>query len=82
MKVVDVLCAVLVVIGGLNWGMIGMLGFNLVEFLSGNIFLERTVYTLIGFSSLHQAFNWRRIQGRWKVSQEEPQELLCDDPTL
>jgi uncharacterized protein len=43
---------VLVVVGGLNWGLVGLLNFNLVDALFGRgSKLSRLVYILVGISS-------------------------------
>jgi uncharacterized protein len=43
----------LVVIGALNWGLVGLLGLNFVEMLLGSWpMLERVVYILVGLSGL------------------------------
>ncbi len=48
----DWVAAVLVVIGGLNWGLVA-LNFNLVNFLFGSVsWLETLVYALVGLSAL------------------------------
>jgi uncharacterized membrane protein YuzA (DUF378 family) len=41
----------LVLIGGLNWGLVGLLNFNLVEALLGKGKLSRMVYVLVGLAS-------------------------------
>jgi len=47
-----ILAFVLVVIGGLNWGLVGLLNFNLVDALFGKgSKLSRLVYLLVGISS-------------------------------
>ena len=41
------------IVGCLNWGLVGILNFNLVEFLFGNsTILTRVVYTLVALSGL------------------------------
>ena len=41
------------VVGCLNWGLVGILNFNLVEFLFGNAtILTRVVYTLVAISGI------------------------------
>ncbi len=48
----DWVAAVLVVVGGLNWGLVA-LNFNLVNFLFGSVsWLETLVYALVGLSAL------------------------------
>lgn len=66
MKKMDVLCAVLLVIGGLNWGLVGAAQFDLVATLFGSASaLSRFVYALVGLAAIYQAFQWRGIQHRW-----------------
>ena len=41
------------IVGCINWGLVGILSFNLVEFLFGNAtILTRVVYTLVAVSGL------------------------------
>ena len=68
MKKLDVVAAVLLVIGGLNWGLVGAAGVDLVATLFGVMSpLSRTVYVLVGLSGLYQAMQWQGIQRRWLV---------------
>ena len=45
---------VLVIIGALNWGAVGLFGFDLVAFICGGAgsLISRVVYTLVGLSAL------------------------------
>lgn len=53
MKVVNVIVLVLIIIGAINWGLIGAFNFNLVAFLFGvNTVLSRIVYGLVGIAGL------------------------------
>ena len=66
MKKLDVLCAVLLVVGGLNWGLVGAARFDLVATLFGiDSALSRIVYALVGLAAVYQALQWRGIQHRW-----------------
>ena len=66
MKSIDVLAAILVVIGALNWGLVGLLQFDLVATLFGDAtILSRLVYSLVGLAGLFQALQWKAIQRRW-----------------
>lgn len=48
---------VLLVIGGINWGLYGLLGMDLVAMLLGGIpILATIVYALIGLSGLYCAY--------------------------
>ncbi len=48
------LARTLVLIGALNWGLIGLFRFDLVAFLFGGpyTFLSRTVYSLVGLAAV------------------------------
>lgn len=53
MKIVNVIALILVIIGGLNWGLVGIFEFNLVDFLFGvGSILSRLIYILVGISAL------------------------------
>lgn len=66
MKKLDVIAAVLLVVGGLNWGLVGALDFDLVASLLGpTSMLTIVVYTLVGLAAVYQAATWKSIQRRW-----------------
>ena len=47
MKVIDRIALVLVIIGAINWGLIGIFNFNLVELIFGNMtIIARVVYAI------------------------------------
>lgn len=53
MKVVNIIALLLVIIGAINWGLIGLFEFNLVDFLFGiGTILSRIIYVLVGISGL------------------------------
>ncbi len=53
MKTIDVIAAVLVVVGSLNWGLVGVVGIDLVGSVFGDSsVLTRIVYTLVGVAGL------------------------------
>jgi uncharacterized membrane protein YuzA (DUF378 family) len=66
MKTIDVVAAVLVVVGALNWGLVGVARFDLVAALFGTGTLPSSiVYTLVGLGGLYQAIQFKGIQKRW-----------------
>lgn len=65
MKNLDVLAAILLVIGGLNWGLFGAFNIDLVASLFGTSVLASIVYVLVGLSAVYQIFQWKSIQRRW-----------------
>lgn len=53
MKVVDKIALVLIIIGAINWGLIGIFNFNLVGAIFGDMtVLSRIIYGLVGVSGL------------------------------
>jgi len=70
MKILDVIAAVLLVVGGLNWGLVGLFQFDLVAALFGGseAALARGVYILVGLAAVYQALALRAIQNRWGVT--------------
>jgi uncharacterized protein len=72
MKNLDILVAVLLVVGGLNWGLVAVADFDLVATLTGagafgaKNLLGSVVYGLVGLSAIYQALAWKAIQRRWR----------------
>ena len=55
MKALNLLTLVLVIVGGLNWGLVGLADFDLVAALLGDgSVLSRAVYVLVGLSAVYQ----------------------------
>jgi uncharacterized protein len=73
MKSLDVTAAVLLVIGGLNWGLVGAANYDLVATIFGEMTpLSRLVYGVVGVAALYQALQWKAIQHRWSAAQTAP----------
>lgn len=65
MKTMDVVAMTLLVVGGLNWGLVGLLHFDLVAALLGPASVaSRLVYTLVGLSAAYEAVQWRAMKRR------------------
>ena len=57
MKLTSIIAFILVIVGALNWLLIGLFDFNLVSSIFGPIsFMSRTIYTLVGIASLWVIF--------------------------
>lgn len=52
--IMDKIALILAIIGGLNWGSIGIFGFDAVAFLFGgaNSAMSRVIYTLVGLAAI------------------------------
>ena len=69
MKSIDLITTLLLVVGGLNWGLVGLLHFNLVGTLLGDAtIISRLVYIVVGLCALYQAIQWKAIQRRWATA--------------
>jgi len=69
MKTFDVLVAILLVIGGLNWGLVGLFSFDLVASILGDMtLLSRLIYIVVGVSAVYQGLQWKAIQKRWGLA--------------
>jgi uncharacterized protein len=48
---------ILLIVGGLNWGLVGVFHFDLIRFLFGDMTLvTRLVYTLVGIAAIGIGF--------------------------
>jgi hypothetical protein len=55
MKAANLITLVLIIVGGLNWGLVGAFDWNLVAAIFGDgSLLSRTVYVLVGLSAIWQ----------------------------
>jgi hypothetical protein len=71
MKMIDVIATALLIVGGLNWGLVGLFRFDLVAaiFGAGSI-LASVVYVLVGAAAAYQGLQWKAIQRRWNLAAE------------
>lgn len=66
MKILDLITLSLVIVGGINWGLVGAAQFDLVATLFGgqDAGLARVVYVLVGLSALYQIRSLLRMANR------------------
>ena len=63
MKTLDYIALILVVIGAINWGLIGFFSFDLVRMIFGDMTLvSRIVYALVGVSGLYALSFFGRLR--------------------
>lgn len=56
LNIVDTIAIILVVIGGLNWGLVGLINLDVVAAVLGvGTFLSRIVYILVGLAAVYLA---------------------------
>jgi hypothetical protein len=59
---IDWLALVLVIVGGLNWGLVGLFKYNLVDSIFGEAsVLSRIIYVLVGLSAVYMVFSASKI---------------------
>jgi uncharacterized protein len=69
MKKLNALAAILTIVGGLNWGLVGLFKFDLVAAVFGGMqfgevnVASRIVYALVGLSALYLASQLRTLVG-------------------
>ena len=70
---IDLVAVVLVVIGGLNWGLVGLFSFDLVQAILGGVpILARLVYILVGLAALYTAIRSPHLAHLSKAHPETP----------
>ena len=63
-KTVHMVTFLLVIVGGLNWLLVGLLEMNLVMMIFGGIpMLERAVYVLVGLSAVYELLTHKKRGG-------------------
>ena len=70
MRKIDIVSAALLIIGGLNWGLVAVANFDLVAAIFGLDFGQtnvatRIVYSLVGLAAVYQLTQLRALPARW-----------------
>jgi uncharacterized membrane protein YuzA (DUF378 family) len=65
MRPLSILALVLVIVGALNWGLVGIFDFNLITWIFGlstaGITVTRVIYILVGFAGLYGVLMLTRL---------------------
>jgi uncharacterized membrane protein YuzA (DUF378 family) len=65
MKVLDVIVVILLIIGGLNWGLVGIFSFDLIAAIFGELsVIARIIYILVAISAIYQLILWKDMYKR------------------
>ena len=57
MKTLKIISIILVIVGGLNWGLVGLFNFDLVAAIFGAMSsLSKIIYVLVGLAAVYLAF--------------------------
>ena len=66
MKTLKMVAYLLVVVGALNWGLVGLMDVNLVNLLLGSSpMLEKVVYVLVGLSAVWVLVDYDKYSKAW-----------------
>lgn len=73
MNWLDWICMILVIIGGLNWGLVGFFKYDLVATIFGDMSTTaRIVYDLVGVAALYSLFRMFMMGGSKKPAMTPP----------
>jgi uncharacterized membrane protein YuzA (DUF378 family) len=57
MKTIKIIALILVIIGGLNWGLVGLFDYDVVASIFGDMSsFSRVIYVLVGLSAVYMIF--------------------------
>lgn len=79
-RILDISVATVLVVGGLNWGLIGLFHVDLVAAICGGMnfgetnVLSRLIYSVVGVAAAfasYQVFSLKGLQRRWNISPHE-----------
>jgi uncharacterized membrane protein YuzA (DUF378 family) len=63
--VVDIIVMILLIVGGLNWGLVGLFGFNLVDAIFGDMSaISRIIYVLVGLAAIYKVVCWAKAKAK------------------
>ncbi len=61
----ELIAMVLLVIGGLNWGLFGLFRFDIISAVFGEMTaLSRIIYVLIGLSAVYRVVGWLNAKSK------------------
>ena len=73
MNNLDVIVYILLLIGAINWGLVGIFNFDLVAFILGDMTaLSRIIYTIVGLAAAYEIVMLKPILKRWDVHFRTP----------
>ncbi|MEC7838756.1 MAG: DUF378 domain-containing protein [Chlamydiota bacterium] len=60
MKLVDLIASILLIIGGLNWGLVGLFDYNIVAHLVGGTGIDSIIYIAVGVAAVWHAIGLKK----------------------
>jgi len=69
LRTIDTIALVLVLIGAINWGLVGLFAFDLVAAIFGEMtVLSRIIYTLVGAAGVYTLVALPSMPKRWSLT--------------
>ena len=67
MKALDAVVTILLIVGGINWGLVGFFQFDLVAWLFNgqDAAASRVIYALVGLCALYDLIGFKAMHQRW-----------------
>lgn len=53
LNTLDIISLILLIIGGLNWGLVGLAGYNIVDSIFGGTSIDTIMYILVGLAAVY-----------------------------
>lgn len=71
MKTLDWLCLILIIIGAINWGLVGFFNFDLITSVFGGslYWIARIIFALVGLAGLYSLSLFGRLESDKKVKE-------------
>lgn len=64
---IDKVSLILVMLGSINWGLVGLFNFNLVRLIFGSlVLLERIIYIMVGLSGVNTLLFIKKLKIKFK----------------
>jgi len=61
--VIDLITTIVLVIGGINWGLVGLFDWNFISSVFGfTSVLTRTLYSLVGIAAVYKILTWVKTE--------------------
>lgn len=65
MRKIDVFAMVLVLIGAINWGLVGLFEVDIIDVFFERLWVDRLIYMLIGAAGFFKIVYF--VTGKWKI---------------
>lgn len=67
MRKLDIIAVLLLIVGGLNWGFVGLADVDVIGEMFGKMSgTARFIYCLVGLAALYYIFQWKAMHKRCK----------------